>query len=160
MRRIMIFCFVLIILASSVLIANKNVIVKMDNNSDSIEENQSIDSDIPNSDNLKIDNKITEINESQYVGFINDLYENPNDYKGHQFRIRGHYRTREIDGIIKHYIFQGTEERWVGSEIIFADCYPIEGSIIQVVGIMKVQTNNEPFFDISSMTIIREGKKR
>lgn len=160
MNKIMIFCFVLIIMASGFFIVNKKNIVKMDNHSISIEKNLSNDTNIQSSDNYQVENKITEIDEARYVGFINDLYENPNDYKGLQFRIRGHYRTREIDGIVKHYIFQGTDERWVGLEIVYADGYPTEGSIIQVVGIIKVRNDNEPYFDLTSMIKIRGGKRR
>lgn len=159
MKKIMLTCFALIIVASSFYFMKKRENIETDSVSDSLDQNLSESIKINHSENLPVDDEITEINETQYVGFINDLYENPNDYKDQPFRIRGHYRTREVDGITKHYIFQGTDERWVGLEINFADGYPTEGSIVQVVGIIKVKTDNVPFFELSSMTMIREGKK-
>lgn len=159
MKKIMFICLSLIIVTSSYYIMKKRENIETDSVSDSLDQNLSESIKIINSENLPVDDVITEINETQYVGFINDLYENPNDYKDQPFRIRGHYRTREIDGIIKHYIFQGTDERWVGLEINFTEGYPTEGSIVQVVGIIKVKTDNVPFFELSSLTMIREGKK-
>lgn len=159
MKKIMFICLSLIIVASSFYIMKKRENIETDTVSVSLDQNLSEAIKINHSESLPVDDKITEINESQYVGFINDLYENPNDYEGQIFRIRGHYRTRKIDGMTKHYVFQGTDERWVGLEINFADGYPTEGSIVQVVGTVKVKTDNVPFFELSSITMIRERKK-
>lgn len=101
---------------------------------------------------------ILEINEDQFVGFINDLYENPADYEGNQIRIRGHYRTREVLGKTVHYIFQGTDERWIGMAIEYTGDYPTESAIVQVVGTLRVKTTDDkkqPILEIEEWVNIR-----
>ena len=102
--------------------------------------------------------RITEINEERYVPFVNDAYANPMDYVGQQFRVRGHYRTRPVDGKTVHYIFQGTDERWVGFEIDCDAPMPKDASIILVVGTMQVKTvegMDTPYLVLSSLEVIR-----
>lgn len=114
------------------------------------------------SENIEVikdnDNAIHEVTDEQFVGFINDLYEYPKDYENQQFRIRGHYRTRIVSGEVKHYIYQGKDERWIGVSISNFGEMPAEGSILQVVGTIRVTISNKkeiPYLELSSVIVIR-----
>lgn len=104
---------------------------------------------------------IIEITDDRYYAFIDDVFDYPEEYIDQSYRFRGQYRIRKIDGKIHQYVFQGTDERWVGFEVDYDGPIPKVASVIVVVGKIKIRTvdgKNIPYFHIDSLEVIREGR--
>jgi uncharacterized membrane protein YcgQ (UPF0703/DUF1980 family) len=104
---------------------------------------------------------IIEISDERYYAFVDDVFDYPEEYIEQTYRFRGQYRIRKIDDKIHQYVFQGTDERWVGFEVDYNGTMPKVASVIVVVGKIKMRTvegKNIPYFHINSLEVIREGR--
>jgi uncharacterized membrane protein YcgQ (UPF0703/DUF1980 family) len=104
---------------------------------------------------------IIEITDDRYYAFVDDVFDYPEEYIKQSYRFRGQYRIRKIDDKIHQYVFQGTDERWVGFEVDYNGTMPKVASVIVVVGKIKIRSvegKNIPYFHIDSLEVIREGR--
>lgn len=102
---------------------------------------------------------INEVLDEHYDAFVGDVYSHPRDYEGLKYRLRAYYRQVEHDGILRNYLFKGTDERWMGFEIETSQNLPSPGSMIMIVGTFKVKTDegqDTPYLSIESIEILRE----
>lgn len=103
--------------------------------------------------------KVYEVLDEHFDSFVSDVYSHPQDYNGLKYRLRAFYRQVSHDGELRNYLFKGTDERWMGFEIVTEQPLPSPGSTILALGTLKVkmEDNQEtPYFEIQSLEIIRE----
>lgn len=111
------------------------------------------------SESVTTTDTINEVLDEHYDAFVGDVYSHPKDYEGLKYRLRAYYRQVEHDGLLRNYLFKGTDERWMGFEIETTQKLPEPGSMILIEGTFKIKNDegqDTPYLEIESLEIIRE----